>query len=82
MLLDQIAFLDDRIAQLSARAARLTATMPEAWSIDADGTTGPDTDAAPDAPALNALARLVEIPRQRGPDGHIRISFASEIAQL
>jgi hypothetical protein len=49
MLLNQIAFLDDRIAQLSARGAGLTATMPEAWGIKADGTTGPDTGASPGA---------------------------------
>ena len=42
LLLDQIAFLNSRIAQLGARAAGLTAAMPEAWGINADGTTGPD----------------------------------------
>ena len=41
LLLDQIAFLDARIAQLTARAAELTAAMPAAWGVDADGTTGP-----------------------------------------
>ena len=30
MLVDQIAFLDDRFARLAAGAAGLTATMPEA----------------------------------------------------
>ena len=58
LLLDQIAFLDGRIAQLAARAAELTAAMPEAWGINADGTTGPHAGASPDAPALNAVARL------------------------
>src|SRR5947209_10869560 len=62
LLLDQIAFLDGRIAQLSARAAELTAAMPEAWGINADGTTGPDAGATPDAPVLPAVARLAEIP--------------------
>jgi transposase len=62
MLLEQIAFLDDRIALLSARAAELTAAMPAAWGINADGTTGPDAGAGPDAPALNAVARLAQIP--------------------
>src|SRR2546429_660029 len=62
MLLDQIAFLDGRIAQLSARAAELTAAMHEAWGINADGTTGPDAGATPDAPVLPAVARLAEIP--------------------
>ena len=62
MLLDQIAFLDGRIAQLAARAAGLTAAMPAAWGINADGTTGPDAGTGPDATALPAVARLAEIP--------------------
>jgi transposase len=62
LLLDQIAFLDDRIVQLGTRAAELTAAMPEAWGIDADGTIGPHAGACPDAPVLNAVARLAEIP--------------------
>ena len=62
LLVDQIAFLDDRIARLSARAAELAAAMPAAWGINADGTTGPDAGAGPDAPALNAVARLAQIP--------------------
>jgi transposase len=67
LLLDQIAFLDTRIAQLSARAAALTAAMPAAWGIDADGTTGPDAGTGPDATVLNVVARLAEIPGL-GPD--------------
>ena len=62
LLLDQIAFLGQRIAQLGARAAELAAAMPEAWGVDADGTTGPGAGTGPDAPALNAVARLAEIP--------------------
>jgi transposase len=62
LLLDQIAFLGTRIAQLSARAAELTAAMPEAWGVDPDGTIGPGAGATPDAPVLNAVARLAEIP--------------------
>ena len=62
LLLDQIAFLDTRIAALAARAAELTAAMPAAWGVDADGTTGPDAGATPDAAVLNAVARLAEIP--------------------
>jgi transposase len=62
MLLDQIAFLDDRIAQLTARAAELTAAMPATWGVDGDGTTGPGAGTSPDAPVLNAAARLAEIP--------------------
>ena len=62
MLLDQIAFLDQRIAALSARAAELTAAMPAAWGINGDGTTGPDAGAERDAAALSAVTRLAEIP--------------------
>ena len=49
-------------SQLAARAAELAAAMPAAWGVDADGTTGPDAGTGPDAPVLNAVARLAEIP--------------------
>jgi transposase len=62
LLLDQIASLDAKIAQLGARATELAAAMPPAWGVDADGTTGPDAGTGPDAPVLNAVARLAEIP--------------------
>jgi transposase len=62
LLLDQITSLDAKIAQLATRAAELAAAMPAAWGIDADGTTGPAAGAAADAPALNAVARLAQIP--------------------
>jgi transposase len=62
LLLDQIASLDAKIAQLGARAAELTAAMTEGWGIDADGATGTGAGASPDAPVLNAVARLAEIP--------------------
>ena len=62
LLLDQITSRDGKIAQLGARAAELAAAMPEAWGINADGTTGPDAGTGPDAPVLNAVARLAEIP--------------------
>ena len=62
LLLDQIAFLDARIAHLTARAAELTAAMPAAWGVDPDGTTGPGAGTGPDAPVLPAVARLAEIP--------------------
>jgi transposase len=62
MLLDQIAFLEERIAALTARAAGLTAAIPAAWGIDADGTTGPDAGTSPGAPVLPAAARLAQIP--------------------
>ena len=62
MLLDQIAFLDQRIAALGARAAQLAAAMPAAWGVDGDGTTGPDAGTGPDAAVLPAVVRLAEIP--------------------
>jgi transposase len=62
LLLDQITALDAKIAQLGARAAGLAAAMPAAWGINADGTTGPGAGTGPDAPVLNAVARLAEIP--------------------
>jgi transposase len=62
LLLDQITILDAKIAQLSARAAELTAALPAAWGTDADGTTGPGAGAGPDAPVLHAVARLAQIP--------------------
>ncbi len=62
LLLDQIAACNDRIAQLTARAAELAAAIPGAWGINADGTTGPGAGTGPDAPVLNAVARLAEIP--------------------
>src|SRR5262245_2345157 len=61
LLLDQIGFLDQRIAALSARARQLAAAMPAAWGIDGDGTTGPDAGAGPDATVMPAVARLAEI---------------------
>jgi transposase len=62
LLLDHIASLDAKIAQLAARAAGLTAAMPAAWGIDADGATGPDAGTAPDAPVLSAVTRPAQIP--------------------
>jgi transposase len=62
LLPDQITSLDGKIAQLGARAAELAAAMPAAWGINADGTTGPGAGTGPDAPVLNAVARLAEIP--------------------
>ena len=62
MLLDQIAFLDERITQLTTRITAAVTVMPAAWGVDADGTTGPDASAGPDAAVLPAVARLAEIP--------------------
>ena len=62
MLLDQIAFCDTRIGQLTVRITGSVEAMPEAWGIDGDGTTGPDAGTGPDAAVLPAAARLAEIP--------------------
>ena len=62
LLLDQIAVLDGKITQLTARAAALTAAIPAAWGVSADGTTGPGAGTGPDDPVLPAAARLAEIP--------------------
>jgi transposase len=62
VLLDQIAFLDGKVARLTARAAGVTAAIPAAWGTDADGTTGPDAGTGPDAAVLPAVRRLAEIP--------------------
>jgi transposase len=62
LLLDQIAFLDAKIAQLTSRATGMAAAMPAAWGVNTDGTTGPSAGTSPDAPVLNAVARLAQIP--------------------
>jgi transposase len=62
MLLDQIAFLDARIAQLATRIGESVAAIPAARGVNADGTTGPDAGTGSDAPVLNAVARLAQIP--------------------
>jgi transposase len=62
ILLDQAAFCDTRIAQLTARIAAAVAAMPAAWGVDADGTTGPDAGTGPGAAALPAVQRLAQIP--------------------
>src|SRR5262245_48840522 len=62
LLLVHIAALDAKIAQLGTRAAELTAAMPAAWGIEADGATGPGAGTGPGALVLNAVARLAEIP--------------------
>jgi transposase len=62
MLVDQIAFLDGRIAHLATRITAKAAAMPAAWGVDGDGTTGPDAGTGPDATVLPAVARLAEIP--------------------
>jgi transposase len=62
LLLDHIGFLNQRITALTDRAAALAASMPAAWGIDGDGTTGPHAGAGPGAAVLPAVTRLAEIP--------------------
>ena len=61
-LLDQVAFLDQRIAQMEAGAIEALAQVRESWGVDATGDTGPDAGTSPDAPVLAAACRLAEIP--------------------
>ena len=61
ILLDQIDALTARINQLSDRVTELIAQIPAAQGVDADGVTGPDAGAGPDAVILPAVARLDEI---------------------
>jgi len=62
LLLDQIAGLDAKVTQLDARIGQAVTAVPAAWGIDADGTTGPEAGAGPDAAALPAMVRLAQIP--------------------
>jgi transposase len=62
LLLDQIAFLDARIAQLTTRITGSVTAIPATWGVDGGGSTGPDAGTGPDAAVLPAAARLAEIP--------------------
>ena len=61
-LLDQVAFLDQRIAQMEAGAIEALAQVKESWGVDATGDTGPQAGTSPDSPVLAAAYRLAEIP--------------------
>jgi transposase len=61
ILLDQIDALTAQIDALSERVSELISQIPAAWGIDADGATGPDAGAGPEARVLPAVARLDEI---------------------
>jgi transposase len=60
--LDQVSFLDQRIAGIEASIRAALAAIPAAWGTDADGSTGPDAGQEPDAAVLPAAARLAEVP--------------------
>ena len=62
MLLDQVAFLDQRIKQMEDQAIAALAQVEESWGVDADGETGPGRGTGPDSPVLAAAYRLAEIP--------------------
>jgi transposase len=62
MLLDQVAFLDQRIKQMEDQAIAALAQVQESWGVDAAGETGPGRGTGPDSPVLAAAYRLAEIP--------------------
>ncbi|HEX9540794.1 MAG TPA: IS110 family transposase [Streptosporangiaceae bacterium] len=61
ILLDQIDALTAQIDALTDRVSELIDQIPAAWGVDADGVTGPQAGAGPDAVILPAVARLDEI---------------------
>ncbi len=62
VLLDQIDFLDAKIAALTGLIDEHLATIPAALGVDSDGSTGPNAGASSDAIVMPAVARLDEIP--------------------
>jgi transposase len=62
VLLDQYDALTVQIDALTARIEDLVAALPEAWGVDADGTTGPDAGGGPDAVVTAAIDRLDQVP--------------------
>jgi transposase len=62
LLTEQIAFLDERITQLTTRIEQQLAAIRDAWGIDTGGTTGPAAGLGSDAVVLAAAPRLDEIP--------------------
>jgi transposase len=62
MLLDQVAFLDQRIRQMEDQATAALAQVQESWGVDAAGDTGPQAGTSPDSPVLAAAYRLAEVP--------------------
>jgi transposase len=62
MLLDQVAFLDQRITAMEDQAIAALAQVKESWGVDAGGETGPGRGTSPDSQVLAAAHRLAEIP--------------------
>jgi transposase len=61
-LLDQVAFLDQRIKEMEDQAVAALAEVKESWGVDATGETGPGRGTSPDSRVLAAAHRLAEIP--------------------
>jgi len=62
MLLDQVAFLDQRITAMEDQAIAALAQVEESWGVDATGETGPGRGTTPESPVLAAAHRLAEVP--------------------
>ena len=62
MLLDQVAFLDQRITAMEDQAIAALAQVEESWGVDATGETGPGCGTGLDSRVLAAAYRLAEIP--------------------
>ena len=62
MLLDQVAFLDQRITAMEGQAIAALAQVEQSWGVDATGETGPQAGTSPDSQVLAAAHRLAEIP--------------------
>ena len=73
LLLDQIAFIDTRLARLNILIGEQLATIRAAWGVDAGGTAGPG--AGPGAIVLPAAARLDEA---TGISADLAVSIISE----
>jgi transposase len=61
LLLGQIAFLDHQVSRLTMLIKEQLASIPAAWGVDADGTTGPGAGDGDGAIALPAMMRLDEV---------------------
>ena len=62
MLLDQVAFLDQRITAMEDQAIAALAQVEESWGVDTSGETGPGCGTTAESPVLAAAHRLAEIP--------------------
>lgn len=62
MLLEQAAFLDQRITAMEGQAIAALARVRQSWGMDPTGETGPGCGTTPDSPVLAATQRLAEVP--------------------